>query len=80
MSLLRTTALRASTRTTTPTAIMMPRSYATGPEQGGAAGATANSKGFKQREQGEESKYIREAEQEKLKKREYRLRGRRGPA
>ncbi|PWN26314.1 hypothetical protein BDZ90DRAFT_233449 [Jaminaea rosea] len=66
MSLLRNTALRTGNSLRSAPTLAM-RSYATGPESSGT-GATANSKGFKQREQGEEQKYIREAEAEKLKK------------
>ncbi|PWN50200.1 hypothetical protein IE53DRAFT_301452, partial [Violaceomyces palustris] len=69
MSLLRAST-NLATRTTPSRAAafaMSVRNYADGPS-GGSAGATANAKGWKQKEQAHENQYFAQAEKEKLKK------------
>ncbi|CAO1615817.1 unnamed protein product [Parajaminaea phylloscopi] len=65
MSLLRTTAARSLRSNTAVFGAM--RGYAAGPG-GSDAGATANASSYKNREAAEESNYIRQQEQDKLKK------------
>ncbi|CAO1634340.1 unnamed protein product [Sympodiomycopsis kandeliae] len=64
MSLLRTSASRAISRSTMFNSV---RTYAAGPG-GSDTGATANASGFKDREQSQEKAYVQRQEQEKLKK------------
>lgn len=68
MSLLRTsTNVFARATRQQGAALTSIRGYADGP--GRAEGATAGSKGWKEKEQAHENQYFREAEKEKLKKR-----------